>query len=63
MHSGSSYKRLERGRFACLWGLEGATAVELTMSELALFLEGCQLVAQRRLSPGVVQPGSMLRSL
>lgn len=50
-------KRLERGRFACLWARPGAAPVELTMSELALFLEGCELVAHRRLSPTCVEPG------
>jgi len=54
-------KRLECGRFAALWGPAAATAAELTMSELALFLEGCTLVARQRLSPGVVAPRSMLR--
>jgi transposase len=49
-------KRLERGRFACLWVRPGTDAVELTMSELALFLEGCVLVARQRLSPTVVRP-------
>lgn len=53
-------KRLERGRFACLWSRADPRAVELTMSELALFLEGCTLVARQRLSPGIVQPRSML---
>jgi transposase len=49
-------KRLERGRFACLWVRPDTHAVELTMSELALFLEGCALVARQRLSPTVVRP-------
>ncbi len=33
-------KRLEQGRFACLWKATGSGAIELTMSELTLFLEG-----------------------
>ena len=45
-------KRLERGRFARLWG-EG-NCRELTVSELALFLEGCVEVGRRSLSPQVV---------
>jgi transposase len=49
-------KRLEQGRFATLWATPGAAVVELTVSELALFLEGCALLAQRRLSPRVVTP-------
>ena len=41
-------KRLEKGRFAQLWG---DTPVELTMSELQLFLEGSALVGKVRVSP------------
>ena len=29
---------------------------ELTASELALFIEGCELIGRRRLSPGIVKP-------
>jgi transposase len=43
-------KRLERGRFACLWR-RGAGSIELTMSELSLFLEGCQWMERISLSP------------
>lgn len=52
-------KRLEQGRFAALWAQAGAPAVELTLSELALLLEGCALLAQRRLSPTVVTPRAL----
>jgi transposase len=48
------HKRLERGRFACLWQKGGDGAVELTVSELALFLEGCRIVGQLRLSPAPI---------
>lgn len=44
-------KRLEKGRFACLWRDRGASRVELTMSELQLFLEGSTLVGRVPLSP------------
>jgi len=45
-------KRLEkRGRFACLWRSEGAATVELTMTELSLYLEGSELVGRVALSP------------
>ena len=44
-------KRLERGRFASLWTSTSSDALELTMSELSLFLEGCELVGKRPLSP------------
>lgn len=45
------YKRLERGRFAALWRRKGDGVVSLTMSELALMLEGCRLEAKLPLSP------------
>jgi transposase len=48
-------KRLERGRFASLFR-DDARAIELTGSELALFIEGCELVGRRKLSPGIVKP-------
>ncbi len=51
-------KRLERGRFACLWrgrAME-AGAVSLTPSELSLFLEGCVLVGHTALSPPALVP-------
>jgi transposase len=43
-------KRLERGHFARLWR-RGGEVVELTMSELSLFLEGCQWIETLALSP------------
>jgi transposase len=51
-------KRLERGRFACLWREADARGVRLTMSELQLFLEGSPLVGRVVLSPApfVVTP-------
>jgi transposase len=48
-------KRLEAQRFARLWRDDGAT-LQLTASELALFIEGCDLVGRRALSPGIVKP-------
>jgi transposase len=45
-------KRIEQGRFACLWRTRATTSsLELTMSELSLFLEGSELVGRRRLVP------------
>lgn len=56
-------KRLEQGRFACLWSARGKVAatksVELTMTELALFIEGSELVGRRPLSPQKVVPRSL----
>jgi transposase len=48
-------KRLERGRFASPWREDG-DVVRLTASELALFIEGCELVGRRALSPAAVVP-------
>jgi transposase len=45
-------KRLEKGKFAKLWGGEDTTSIELTMSELQLFLEGSRLVGKVAISPG-----------
>jgi transposase len=53
-------KRLEEGRFACLWKVEGESELELSSSELALFLEGCQEVGRRRLSPPQIDPNRPL---
>lgn len=44
-------KRLERGRFACLWREGEGASLRLTVSELALFLEGSTLVGRVALSP------------
>jgi transposase len=48
-------KRLERGRFASPWKKDGETA-QMTTTELALFVEGCELVGRRALSPLAVMP-------
>jgi transposase len=44
-------KRLFKGRFARPWAEEGEASVELTVSELSLFLEGCELAGRWQLSP------------
>ena len=44
-------KRLEKGRFAALWGTADGAPVRLTVSELALFLEGSELAGKVPLSP------------
>jgi transposase len=51
-------KRLEQGRFASPWRDDGAV-VKLTSSELALFIEGCELVGRRALSPAAVVPTAL----
>lgn len=44
-------KRLAGGRFAALWGQPGQAALEMTTTELALFLEGADLKGRLPLSP------------
>lgn len=48
-------KRLERGCFASPWKKDG-DVVQMTSSELALFIEGCELVGRRALSPAAIVP-------
>jgi transposase len=50
-------KRLERGRFACLWAEGPGEPVRMTMTELALFLEGSRLAGRIPLSPPPVRLG------
>lgn len=62
-------KRLEtRGRFACLWREEASRDLELTVTELQLFLEGSTLVGRRPLSPPFLSeddlaPGGVRRTI
>ena len=56
-------KRLERGRFACLWRDAEARVVRLTMSELQLFLEGSTLVGRVALSPAPFVVTTMQKNL
>lgn len=44
-------KRLEKGRFACLWREDDRRELALSESELRLFLEGSQFVGRVALSP------------
>lgn len=55
-------KRLERGTFASLWRNEGKS-IQMTSTELALFIEGCDLVGRRSLSPQTVTPIFLARDL
>ena len=56
-------KRLEQGRFACLWRDTTARVVRLTMSELQLFLEGSTLVGRIALSPAPFVMDSVQKTL
>ena len=44
-------KRLEKGKFACLWSGGDGEPVRLTTTDLSLFLEGSRLVGKISLSP------------
>lgn len=44
-------KRLDKGRFAPLWNRKKQGGVELTPTELALFLEGSETVGRLPMSP------------
>jgi len=46
-------KRLEQGRFACLWRRPESGRLRLTVSELSLFLEGSSWVGKVELSPPI----------
>lgn len=54
-HDGSGMtifmKRLDNGRFPSLWARADEGEVELSHAELALFLEGSQVVGYQQLSP------------
>ena len=44
-------KRLERGQFAPLWKRSAGAILSLTHAELALFLQGSELIGKMALSP------------
>ena len=44
-------KRLEKGKFVALWKRKREGGMELSLSELALFIEGSDSVGRMRLSP------------
>jgi len=49
-------KRLVTGHFAAPWTRPGTGPIEMTMSELALLIEGSELVMRARLSPDAYVP-------
>ena len=55
-------KRLEQGRFACLWRRREGELLTLSQSELQLFLEGCELIGRRRLSPPPMEQTNLVIS-
>ena len=48
-------KRLEKGKFAPVWNRKCATGLEMTPSELSLFIEGSESVGRLALSPPLLQ--------
>ncbi|MFO0729371.1 MAG: IS66 family insertion sequence element accessory protein TnpB [Myxococcota bacterium] len=52
-------KRLEIGRFVAPWACPTAAHLCWTMSELALFFEGSEVVGRMRLSPPIWKPGGV----
>lgn len=49
-------KRMETGHFAAPWKRPGEGPLELTMSELALLIEGSEMALRVRLSPEPYRP-------
>ena len=54
-------KCLERGRFAAPWKRTDDGVIRMTESELALFIEGSQLVFMGKLSPQEVEPKAVVK--
>lgn len=52
-------KRLERGHFSPLWNRKCVGGLEMTPSELALFIEGSESVGRLTLSPPLLQQRDM----
>jgi transposase len=50
------HKRLEAGRFASLWERAAGDRLELTIAELALYLEGNRMLGRLALSPQAIAP-------
>ena len=52
-------KRMERSRFAKLWGVSESNEMELTSAELGAFLDGWNKVGKTRLSAVEFRPRSL----
>jgi len=48
-------KRLEKGKFACLWRDDGRESLDLSVTELQLFMEGGSLVGRVSLTPAPLE--------
>ena len=56
------HKRLSKGRFAPLWRNSQGPELQLTLTELQLFLEGSELVGRMPLSPAPLLRSELRRS-
>jgi transposase len=54
-------KRLHQGRFAPIWERTDGRSIELTASELMLFIEGCAQIGKERLSPKKIEQKSAMQ--
>lgn len=52
-------KRLETGAFACPWKGPMSKKLELTMSELSLFIEGSEALGRVKLSPPLLKKADL----
>ena len=48
-------KRLDQGRFSAPWKRSKKQALEMTLSELSLFIEGSEAIGRVRLSPPLLR--------
>lgn len=52
-------KRMERSRFAKLWGMHEGAEIELTSAELGAYLDGWKSAGKTRLSASEFRPESL----
>lgn len=55
------HKRLSRGLFAALWRDAEGAELQLSRTELALFLEGSDVIGRMPLSPASLRPSDLQR--
>jgi transposase len=55
------HKRLSKGRFAALWRQGTGPELELTVVELELYLQGCEMVGRIPLSPAPLKRSELSR--
>jgi transposase len=55
------HKRLCKGRFAALWRCGQAPQLQLSVAELQLFLQGCEVIGKIQLSPAPLMAHELRR--